>query len=85
LDEVRGGHCSGWKQLDDNQAWLGQFSNLFALGRLKGEASCHFWTASLEAMLRWSALANDWYVEELECGSVTGTYDCVFAFRSVKS
>jgi hypothetical protein len=47
--------------------------------------SCHIWTASIETILRWAGLANDWYVEEVECGSVTGTFDCVFAIRSVET
>jgi len=58
---------------------------LFALGRIKTVKSCHIWTASIETILRWAGLANDWYVEEVECGSVTGTFDCVFAIRSVET
>jgi hypothetical protein len=47
--------------------------------------SCYIWTASIETILRWAGLANDWYVEEVECGCVTGTFDCVFAIRSVET
>jgi len=35
-----------------------------------------------KAMLRWAGLANDWLVDEIECGTVTGTGDCVFALRA---
>ena len=42
------------------------------------------WIATIEAILRWAGLANDWYVEEVECGCVSGTFDCVFAIRSVQ-
>jgi len=59
--------------------------NLFAFGRRKPDKACHFWTASLEAMLRWAGLANDWLVTELECGCVNGSFDCVFAIRSVRN
>ena len=54
---------------------------------LDGQAvkSCTMWTASIETILRWAGLANDWYVEEVECGCVTGTFDCVFAIRSVET
>ena len=37
---------------------------------------------AFETILRWAGLANDWYVEEVECGSVTGTFDCAFAIRA---
>jgi len=55
---------------------------MFALGRIKTVKSCHVWTSSIETILRWAGLANDWYVEEVECGSVTGTFDCAFAIRA---
>jgi predicted Ser/Thr protein kinase len=81
MDLVRGEHLHTWKQIDQTQFWLAHYDNLYALGRSKRERSCHVWTASFEAMLRWAGLANDWLVEEIECGSVTGTHDCVFAIR----
>ena len=28
---------------------------------------------------------NDWLVEEIECGCVTGTGDCVFALKSTRA
>ena len=85
MDNVRGEHTHAWLQVDEHQFWLVNFSNMFALGRIKTVKSCHIWTATIEAILRWAGLANDWYVEEVECGSVTGTFDCVFAIRSVET
>jgi hypothetical protein len=85
MDNVRGEHTHAWLQVDEDQFWMVNFSNMFALGRIKAVKSCHFWVASLESILRWAGLANDWYVEEVECGCVTGTYDCVFAIRSVQT
>ena len=85
MDQVRGEHTHSWLQVDAHQFWLVNFSNMFALGRIKAVKSCVIWTASIETILRWAGLANDWYVEEVECGCVTGTFDCVFAIRSVES
>jgi hypothetical protein len=83
MDNVRGEHTHAWLQVDEHQFWLVNFSNMFALGRIKTVKSCHIWIATIEAILRWAGLANDWYVEEVECGCVTGTFDCVFAIRAV--
>jgi len=85
MDNVRGEHTHAWLQVDEHQFWLVNFSNMFALGRIKTVKSCHIWTSTVETILRWAGLANDWYVEEVECGCVTGTFDCVFAIRSVES
>ena len=85
MDNVRGEHTHAWLQVDEHQFWLVNFSNMFSLGRIKTVKSCHIWVATIEAILRWAGLANDWYVEEVECGSVTGTFDCVFAIRSVET
>ncbi|MDQ2944183.1 MAG: serine/threonine protein kinase [Candidatus Dormibacteraeota bacterium] len=85
MDNVRGEHTHAWLQVDEHQFWLVNFSNMFALGRIKTVKSCHIWTTSIETILRWAGLANDWYVEEVECGCVTGTFDCVFAIRSVQT
>jgi serine/threonine protein kinase len=85
MDQVRGEHTHSWLQVDAHQFWLVNFSNMFALGRIKPVKSCTIWTASIETILRWAGLANDWYVEEVECGCVTGTFDCVFAIRSVET
>jgi serine/threonine protein kinase len=85
MDQVRGEHTHSWLQVDAHQFWLVNFSNMFALGRIKSVKSCHIWTTSIETILRWAGLANDWYVEEVECGCVTGTFDCVFAIRSVET
>ncbi|HEY8641181.1 MAG TPA: serine/threonine-protein kinase [Candidatus Dormibacteraeota bacterium] len=84
MDEVRGEHTHTWRQVDERQFWVVNFSNLYALGRRKPEKACWFWTSTLEAMLRWAGLANEWYVEEVECGMVTGAFDCVFALRSAR-
>ena len=83
MDNVRGEHTHSWLQVDEHQFWLVNFSNMFALGRIKTVKSCYLWTSTIETILRWAGLANDWYVEEVECGSVTGTFDCAFAIRSV--
>ena len=85
MDNVRGEHTHAWLQVDEFQFWLVNFSNMFALGRIKTVKSCHVWVATIEAILRWAGLANDWYVEEVECGCMTGTFDCVFAIRSVET
>jgi serine/threonine protein kinase len=85
MDNVRGEHTHAWLQVDDHQFWLVNFSNMFALGRIKTVKSCHVWTSAIETILRWAGLANDWYVEEVECGSVTGTFDCAFAIRSAET
>ncbi len=85
MDQVRGEHTHAWLQVDAHQFWLVNFSNMFAVGRIKAVKSCYIWTASIETILRWAGLANDWYVEEVECGCVTGTFDCVFAIRSVET
>ena len=82
MDNVRGEHTHAWLQVDEHQFWLVHFSNMFALGRIKTVKACHVWTAQIETILRWAGLANDWYVEEVECGSVTGTFDCAFAIRA---
>jgi serine/threonine protein kinase len=84
MDNVRGEHTHAWLQVDEHQFWLVHFSNMFALGRIKTVKSCHVWMSSIETILRWAGLANDWYVEEVECGSVTGTFDCAFAIRSAE-
>ena len=84
LDNVRGEHTHAWIQVDEDQFWMVNFSNMFALGRIKPIKSCHVWIAALEAILRYAGLANDWYVDEVECGCVSGTFDCVFAIRSVQ-
>ncbi|HLQ60981.1 MAG TPA: hypothetical protein VK131_03870, partial [Candidatus Acidoferrales bacterium] len=85
MDEVRGEPAHVWRQMDPKQFWLVHYGNLYALGRRQPEKACFVWTATYETLLRWAGLANDWYVEEIECGCVSGTFDCVFAIRSVKA
>ena len=84
VDRIRGEELTAWKQVDKRQFWLVHYDNLMALGRRRPAKSCHFWTAALEAALRWGGLANDWVVDEAECGCVTGTYDCVFTVQQIK-
>jgi len=83
MDRVRGEPLHAWKQIDRRQFWIIHYANLFALGRIKPAKSCHFWVAAFESALRWGGLANDWTVEEAECGSVTGTFACVFTVERV--
>jgi serine/threonine protein kinase len=85
LDGMRGEPAHAWREVDANRYWVVHYQNPYALGRRRAEKSCHFWIASYEAMLRWAALANDWLVDEIECGCVTGSGDCVFAIRSTKA
>ena len=84
VDRIRGEELTAWKQVDKTQFWLVHYDNLTALGRRRPAKSCHFWTGGLEAAMRWGGLANDWVVEEAECGCVTGTYDCVFTVQQIK-
>jgi len=57
MDNVRGEHTHAWLQVDEHQFWLVNFSNMFALGRIKTVKSCHIWVATIEAILRWAGLA----------------------------
>ena len=84
VDRIRGEQLTAWKRVDKSQFWLLLYDNLMALGRRRPAKSCHFWTAALEAVLRSGGLANDWVVEEAECGCVTGTYDCVFTIQQTR-
>jgi serine/threonine protein kinase len=83
LDRVRGEHLHAWKQIDKRQFWVVHYANLFAVGRRRPAKSCYFWVTAFEAALRWGGLANDWAVEEAECGTVTGTDACVFTVERV--
>ena len=85
LDDMRGEPAHAWREVDANRYWVVHYQNPYALGRRRTEKSCHFWIASYEAMLRWAGLANEWLVDEIECGCVTGSGDCVFAIRSTKA
>lgn len=85
LDDMRGEPAHAWRQVDPDRYWIVHYQNPFALGRKGDEKSCHFSIAAYEAMLRWCGLANDWLVDEIECGTVTGTGDCVFGLRSTKT
>ncbi|HZU15011.1 MAG TPA: serine/threonine-protein kinase [Candidatus Dormibacteraeota bacterium] len=83
MDRVRGEPLHAWKQIDKRQFWVVHYGNLFAVGRIKPAKSCHFWVAAFESALRWGGLANDWAVEETECGCVTGSFACVFTVERV--
>ena len=85
LDEIRGESSHAWREVDPNRYWVVHYRNPYAMGRRRAEKSCHFWIGSYEAMLRWAGLANSWLVDEIECGCVTGTGDCVFAIRSTRA
>src|SRR5438093_6824381 len=85
LDEMRGEPAHAWREVDANRFWVVHYQNPFAAGRHKKDRACHFWIGSYQALLRWAGLANDWLVDEVECGTVTGSGDCVFAIRSVKA
>ena len=85
MDDARGETAHAWRELDPKRFWVVHYQNAFALGRRRPEKACHFWIAAYESMLRWAGLANDWLVEEIECGCVTGTADCVFAIHSVRA
>ncbi len=85
LDDMRGEHGHAFRELDASRYWTAHYRNPLALGRSRAERSCHFWIACYEGMLRWAGLANDWLVDEVECGCVTGSGDCVFAIRALRS
>lgn len=85
MDQARGEPAHAWRELDPKRVWVAHYQNAFALDRKRPDKACHFWIAAYESMLRWAGLANDWLVEEIECGCVTGTADCVFAIHSVKA
>jgi hypothetical protein len=82
---MRREHAHAFREVDASRYWSAHYRNPMALGRSRAEKSCHFWIGCYEAMLRWAGLANDWLVDEVECGCVTGAGDCVFAIRSTKS
>jgi serine/threonine protein kinase len=52
MDNVRGEHTHSWLQVDEHQFWLVNFSNMFALGRIKTVKSCYMWTSTIETILR---------------------------------
>jgi hypothetical protein len=78
LDRVRGVELHNWKQVNKQLFRIVHRHNITAIGRRRPAEACHFWKGAYEAALRWAGLANEWLVAEVECGCVTGTYDCVF-------
>ena len=69
LDDMRGERAHAWREVDASRYWCAHYRNAYALGRKRADKSCHFWIASYKAMLRWAGLANDWLVDEIECGA----------------
>lgn len=84
MDRVRGERLHAFRKVDSTQFWLVLYDNLAASGRSSQQPVCHFWEGGLDALLRWAGVANDWVIDELECGAVTGTGDCVFSLRSLR-
>ena len=83
LERIRGEPLAAWKKIDRRHIWVVLYDNLTAVGRRREGKACHMWTAALEQTLRWGGAANQWVVDEAECGCVTGTYDCVFTIEHV--
>jgi len=83
MDRIRGEDLLAWRRVGKDRLLLVQYDNLTAIGRHRPARACDFWTATLGHTLRWGGCANDWVVDEDECGCVTGTFDCVFAIRRV--
>jgi hypothetical protein len=83
IDRIRGERLSAWKKVDKGQFWLVLYDNLLVVGRRRPAKSCYFWSAALESALRWGGLANEWIVQEAECGCATGTHDCVFTIQRI--
>lgn len=84
MDAVRGERLHEWRQIDPGRFWLVIYANPAAEGLVRSDRNCQFWVSVLESLLRWAGLANDWVVDELECGAVTRIGDCVFTVRSRK-
>ena len=81
-DAVRGEHCAAWTQVSDGEFWVAMFGNPYVFGKQKAQPSCGAIVGQLETLLRWIGLANDWLVDEVECGCVTAGPDCIFAVRA---
>jgi serine/threonine protein kinase len=82
LDNVRDEKLHSWVQIDRDEFWLAVQGNPYVFGKRKAHPSCHAIVGQLETLLRWIGLANDWLVQEIECGCVVGSSDCVFAIRA---
>jgi serine/threonine-protein kinase len=85
LDRIRGDELHAFKQVNKQLFRVVHMQNLTAVGRRRDVEACHFWKGAYEAALEWAGLANDWLVAEVECGCVTGTYDCVFTMVRANS
>jgi serine/threonine-protein kinase len=78
LNRVRGEELHAWKQVNRQLFRVVHGQNTTAVGRRRSAEACHFWKGGYEAALEWAGLAGAWLVAEIECGCVTGSYDCVF-------
>lgn len=78
FNEARGDELFSWRQVNKNMFRVVHERNIMAVGRRRQAESCQFWLGVYDAALRWAGLGLDWMVDEVECGCVTGTYECVF-------
>ncbi|HZU16635.1 MAG TPA: serine/threonine-protein kinase [Candidatus Dormibacteraeota bacterium] len=78
LNRLRGEELFSWNQVNRALFRVIHERNIMAVGRRRQTEACHFWRGAYEAALRWAGLAEEWLVAEVECGCVSGTYDCIF-------
>ncbi len=78
LNRLRGEELFTWNQVNRALFRVVHERNIMAVGRRRQAEACHFWRGAYEAALRWAGLEEQWLVAEVECGCVSGTYDCVF-------
>jgi predicted hydrocarbon binding protein len=78
LNRVRGEEFHAWKQVGMRLFRVVHECNMTAVGRRREAEACHFWIGAYDAALEWAGLGRNWSVSEVECGCVTGTYNCVF-------
>ncbi|HZV48645.1 MAG TPA: serine/threonine-protein kinase [Candidatus Dormibacteraeota bacterium] len=78
LNRLRGEELFTWNQVNRALFRVIHERNIMAVGRRRQTEACHFWRGAYEAALRWAGLGEEWLVAEVECGCVSGTYDCVF-------
>lgn len=83
LDRVRGEQLHTWREFDHRHFWVVYHGNLLARDRTRSDRPCSFSVGGLESALRWGGLANDWITEEVECGRLTGSGNCVFSVEYV--
>jgi hypothetical protein len=78
LNRIRGEELFTWNQVNRALFRIVHERNIMAVGRRRQAEACHFWRGAYEAALRWAGLEEQWLVAEVECGCVSGTYNCVF-------